>query len=208
VTHDNAGIPGAATAPDWLFDHEKQLADAKALVERRASEMRATQPGTAEREQAQERVEEAMRRLRTRSTQLQEHRAATEKARLRAERSVQWRRPTLILTAAQAVAVVLLLIAGVITGMSVFAWIVVVGGALLCAAQYAVARDGDRGGWPPAAATLGCVLLVLAGLTALDVLPAWVGVPAALIAAGIATVIAADRFFAVDLLEKLGVKAP
>ncbi|TCO30484.1 hypothetical protein EV652_105479 [Kribbella steppae] len=64
-----------AAVPDWLFDHEKQLAEAKALVEKRAAEMRVTEPGTAERDRAKARVEEAMRRLRVRSAQLQEYRA-------------------------------------------------------------------------------------------------------------------------------------
>lgn len=207
VTDDNAGTPAPAAVPDRLFDHEKHLAEAKALVERRASEMRATEPGTAERDRAKDRVEEAMRRLRVRSAELQEYRADVEKARLRVERSVQRRRPTIIVTAVQAAVVVSVLLAGVFAGMmSVFAWIVVGGGAVLCTVQYAVARDDHRGGWPPAAATFGCVLIILAGLTALEVLPSWVGVPAALVAAGIATVIAADRFFEVDLLGKAGVK--
>ncbi|MFD7161148.1 hypothetical protein ACFV9C_41645 [Kribbella sp. NPDC059898] len=186
--------------PGWLVDHEQQLEEAKAQVRRRTVAMEQTEPGSAARDQARERLNDAMKMLRLRTDQLGQARVAVERHRARVAQSVRWRRPSTLLTGAQVVAVVALVVAAALAGVPVWGWIVAAVGAVLCVLQFVVVRAPDLGGWPPAAAAVSCLLLVVAGLGALGVLPGWAGVLAGIVMFCVGAVLVAERFFDIDVL--------
>lgn len=178
MTDDDAVALGAGTRLDWLVDHERKVAADKAAVAQWAERMERAAPGSADRDRARERMEDAARLLRVHSEQLTRGRADVVAARRRTALAAQRRRPALVLTVVQAVVVVVLAVVGLVASLPWWGWTVVLLGAGLCAVQMAVARADDRAGWPPPAAGGTCALLVLAGLAGLGVLPGWVAVVA------------------------------
>jgi hypothetical protein len=178
VTDDDAAALGAGTRLDWLVNHERKVAAGKAALAQWAQRMEETAPGSAERDLARERLEDAARQLRTHADQLTARRASAAAARRRMELADQRRRPVLVMTVVQAAVVAALAAAGLMVSMPGWGWGIVALGGALCVVQVVIARATDRAGWPPSAAGGTCVLVVLAGLAALGLLPGWAALTA------------------------------